>query len=361
MVKSIILTLILVIIAGCDFTEREYAEEEITFINSHDGIKLSGTLTYPVKMKNTAPAVVLVHDSGPSDRDLDIASGTGLFRKLARFFASHGIISLRYDKRGVGKSEGNYVSYDLDNFAEDGIAAVEFLEEQPKVCNDCIGAIGLSQGGLVVPIMQLEHPSINFIVLMATPGTWDKEFFLQSHYALAEISDTSSPEAQKNKFLMDELWTILNSDSLSSSKKETGKNILHEMWSYVNNIERRTLGYTEMNLNKWIDEFTEPTIRKWYKYNHQNSLSLLRCPVLAITGDKDRQTPSGYNLSKIEKAFNISGKSNYKIIELNNVNHIFQNCVTGLPSEYTRIGNDLSVDGFSKIVTWINNLECRKP
>lgn len=348
------------LITACSRQEITYIEDQVSFENRHDNIKLEGTLTYPSKLEQAAPAVVFVHGSGPCDRDLDIASGTGLFRELAHHLASRGIISLRYDKRGIGKSGGIYVSYDLDNFAEDGIAAVKLLESQPMVCNTSIGAIGLSQGGLVAPLIQLEYPSIDFIVLMGSPGSWDKEFFLRSHYALAGISDTASAEAIRNRELMDELWKIMNSDSISEKKKETGKTILNEMWSYLDHLERRVLGYIEVNTDMWINEFTKPTIRKWYKYNHQNSLAMLECPVLAITGSKDRQAPSEYNLSKIRDAFIKSGKSNYKIVELKNVNHLFQNCVTGLPSEYERIGGDFSSEGFNVISNWINSLECTK-
>jgi len=81
-----------------------YTDETLA-IAGGDGVKLGATLSVPKGVKRP-PAVVLVHGSGPSTRDADIA-GHQHFRVLADYLARHGIAVLRYDKRGNGRSSGD--------------------------------------------------------------------------------------------------------------------------------------------------------------------------------------------------------------------------------------------------------------
>ena len=60
-------------------------------------------------------------------------------------------------------------------------------------------------------------------------------------------------------------------------------------------------------------------------------------PVLAINGEKDLQVPPKENLSEIEKALHAGGNRDVKTVELRGLNHLFQPCKTGTPSEYARI------------------------
>src|SRR5437870_1326520 len=101
-------------------TGRTYQTEDVSFPSGE--LRLSGTLRVPQTPERHA-AVVLIHGAGPATRD-----GGGHLRDVANYFATRGIGSLTYDKRGVGSSEGDWTLASLDDLASDAIAGVDLLE-----------------------------------------------------------------------------------------------------------------------------------------------------------------------------------------------------------------------------------------
>jgi dienelactone hydrolase len=112
---------------------------------------LPGTLSMPVG-KGPFPAVVLVHGSGPQDRD-ETVGGTKVFRDLAWGLASRGIAVLRYDKRTRvhGDKVGSAPATVKDEFIDDAVAAVNLLRSTKGVDPQRIVVLGHSQGGSLVP------------------------------------------------------------------------------------------------------------------------------------------------------------------------------------------------------------------
>ena len=104
-----------------------YQEEEVSFENSSAGIKLAGTLTIPPG-KGPFPAMILVAGSGAHDRD-EALMGHRPFLVLSDYLTRKGIVVLRYDKRGVGKSEGDYAEATTADFAADAEAALTYLDD----------------------------------------------------------------------------------------------------------------------------------------------------------------------------------------------------------------------------------------
>ena len=89
------------------------------------------------------------------------------------------------------------------------------------------------------------------------------------------------------------------------------------------------------------------------KYDPAPTLEKVKCPVLAINGEKDLQVPSTINLTAIKKALEKGGNKNVTTIEIPNLNHLFQECETGSPSEYATIEQTFSPVALDKITNWI--------
>src|SRR5262249_10347804 len=83
-----------------------YKEEEISFANKNGSAKFSGTLTIP-EGAGPFPAALLISGSGPQNRD-EFLAGHRPFYVLADYLSRRGIVVLRYDKRGIGKSTGDF-------------------------------------------------------------------------------------------------------------------------------------------------------------------------------------------------------------------------------------------------------------
>ncbi len=92
-----------------------YREEQVTFANPKAQVSLAGTLTVP-RGPGSFPAAILIAGSGPQDRDETVA-GHRPFLVLADHLTRKGIAVLRYDKRGIGKSTGNFDQATTEDFA----------------------------------------------------------------------------------------------------------------------------------------------------------------------------------------------------------------------------------------------------
>jgi pimeloyl-ACP methyl ester carboxylesterase len=125
----------------------------------------SGDLTLRAKLvlpkgEPPFPAVVLVHGSG-KDSAVDTYYMTYLF-------ASHGIATLAYDKRGTGGSSGKY-NQNFHILSDDTVAAVEWLRSQPEIDPQRIHLAGYSQGGWIAPLAASKTPGIRSLLINYGP------------------------------------------------------------------------------------------------------------------------------------------------------------------------------------------------
>ena len=143
-----------------------YKKEEVIFFN--EDVTLAGTLTLPAR-SGRHPAVVLLHGSGPLDRDQEVF-GMKSFWIIADHLTRKGIAVLRYDSRGVGGSGGDTYQYTLHDVSEDAIAAIRYLKTRGDINPTQIGLCGQSQGGAVAPLAASRSKDVAFIICQAGFG-----------------------------------------------------------------------------------------------------------------------------------------------------------------------------------------------
>jgi uncharacterized protein len=158
------------------FAERvQYTSEDIPF-TSADGTKLMGRISLP-ESNTPLPAFMELHGSEQGTRD---NFGN---KVMAHYMISRGFAVLAYDKRGVGDSEGIYQEApspsNLQKIAEDAIAGVEYLASRPEIDAKCIGLIGGSQAGWVIPLAASKSDVISHIVILSGPveSTFQEDVF----------------------------------------------------------------------------------------------------------------------------------------------------------------------------------------
>ncbi|GAB1820074.1 alpha/beta hydrolase family protein [Herbidospora sp. RD11066] len=131
-----------------------------------DGLPLAGTLTLPPG-PGPHPAVLLLHGSGRLDRD----GGTKRLRMalgapMAAALAGRGIATLRYDRRGVGATGGDFRATGFDGHRRDAIAALRALAALPGIRPDAVAVVGHSEGA--IHAMSLgTRPDVAAVVLLA--------------------------------------------------------------------------------------------------------------------------------------------------------------------------------------------------
>lgn len=145
-----------------------YRTEDIAF-RSADGTQLHGTVYLPVAPAEAGTrraATVLVHGSGPQDRD----GYASIIAVMADALAADGRIVLAYDKRGSGQSEGDGDRAGFDVLAEDALAAVRALAARPDVDPARIGLAGSSQAGWVAAEAVRRAPDVADVFLLGAAG-----------------------------------------------------------------------------------------------------------------------------------------------------------------------------------------------
>lgn len=185
----------------------KWKEREITFSNGKQ--KLYGTLTTPaLTFPQPLPAVILVHGSGPNDRDESHTASLGVnygktikpFRDLAHALAKRGYIVLRYDKRSFRPKE--LVDPDkirVDDFTNDANAGLDWLKQQKEVDPKALIAIGHSQGGsLVIDLATLRDDLVK-VVSLAGGATSLKSLLLDQYDWILEQLKKLPPSPQTNQ------------------------------------------------------------------------------------------------------------------------------------------------------------------
>lgn len=136
---------------------------------------LHGTIARPAAAKPSGPAVLIIAGSGPTDRNgngpgPNPALRTDTYRKLAEGLAANGILSLRYDKTGIGESRALATREDdvvFDTFVSDAVTALQALQSRSDVSSIVIA--GHSEGGLIALAAAARMP-VAGLVLLTTPG-----------------------------------------------------------------------------------------------------------------------------------------------------------------------------------------------
>jgi dienelactone hydrolase len=167
--------------------------------------KLPGTLTVPAG-QGPFPGIVLVHGSGPNDRD-ETVGGTKVFKDLAEGLASRGVVVLRYEKR---TRQYSAAMAGLGNFTveqeteEDAIKAAALLRAQPEVNPKRVFVLGHSLGGYVAPrIAEQDGKLAGLVVLAANVRPMEDLIVEQAEYlgVTADNLKTAKAVAAKVKSL----------------------------------------------------------------------------------------------------------------------------------------------------------------
>jgi dienelactone hydrolase len=168
-----------------------FSERAIT-VGSGDWT-LPGTLTMPAG-DGPWPAIVLVHGSGPNDRD-ETVGGNKPFKDLAVGLASRGIAVLRYDKRSRvhgGKLAAKPFTV-KDEVTDDALEAVKMLRAQPGIDPKRVFVLGHSLGGMLIPRIGAADPSIAGLIVLAGPARPLEEAIVAQTRYLVGADGTTTP------------------------------------------------------------------------------------------------------------------------------------------------------------------------
>lgn len=318
-----------------------YASSEVSFSNDAAGVHLAGTLTVP-NGKGPFPAVVLVHGSGPINRDGNVLGHKGLL-VLADHLSRNGIAALRYDKRGVGRSSGNHGNATTLDLAADAEAALRFLRSRPDIDATRIGMVGHSEGGLIAPLVASRDQGLAFVVMLAGPGVRGDRIVLEQRTLMAKAQGAPDEAVAKDRTLIQSLLAAMVAEPSFEGARSKASLVLGE-------AERRgelPLGSAQA----MITYFATPWMHFFLRHEPAPALHALRQPILVLNGELDMQVPSAMDLSAIRTA--LKGNQRAVVMELPKLNHLFQTAKTGAGAEYAVIEETMAPLALDIVSDWI--------
>ncbi|NHJ21750.1 MAG: alpha/beta fold hydrolase [Candidatus Lokiarchaeota archaeon] len=298
-------------------------ESEVSFVNGT--INLAGTLTIPNTSVEKFPAFVFVHGSGPNDRDenpdLSLMSPNdkekliqtlksfnlevsqfklNVFNEMSDYLVKKGFAVLRYDKRGIGKSEGDYSTAGFKDLISDAHAAIKFLRSKPEINPSKIIVLGHSEGGIIGPVLCVEDPTIAALVICA--GTSQK------------LDDIMLQQAKYTREMLKRL-TQEQKEKLGVKDTPDPVEVIEKLIEKVKHGDE----YVEVGGHKVYAKW----FREHFAHDPLETIKQVKCPVLIVQGEKDFQVPFS-NALALRDALEKSGNNNVRLMLFPNIDHLLK-------------------------------------
>ena len=281
---------------------------------------ISGTLTMPKNAEGKIPVVLIIGDSGPTDRDgnnakADISANT--YKLLAQDLGKNGIASVRYDKRLVGESVSSTKESQLriDDYSDDAVGLIEMLNDDQRFSK--IIVFGHGEGALVCMLAMADQPVKAYISAEGESDQGDK-------IMLDEMKS-------KPKYQADEFKTIL--DSLRKGK---------------------TTAIVDPSLYFIARPSVQTFLMSWCRCIPLKGMKKVKVPTLIIQGTTDLKVPTE-NGGKLKKA-----KSDAELLVIKGMNHELKDAPADEEANlatYSKPDLPLNAEMVSGVVAFVNKLK----
>ena len=335
-----------------------YFSEDVEYDNADKSLHYGATFTRP-DGEGKYPAVIIISGSGTQDRDGTMMKGHKPYWVLADYLTKNGIAVLRVDDRGAGKSS---LGPDINSrtsldFSYDVEASLNYLESRPDVEKRHIGLIGHSEGGMIAPMVAARRKDISFIVLWGAPEAGGPSV-LAEQYANSlkqEGVDTAAVNAFEQLHLRILKMFAASPDEQTLDKNATAAFAVWEKAQSQGTLDALNIhgDMTDKLLKTYNGMFKSPWIRFFLSYDPVKDLGKLKCPVLAVNGQKDTQVNAAENLAAIKEILAKSGNRDFEVEAIPGLNHLLQTANTGQAGEYEEISETMSPVAMNIISEWI--------
>jgi dienelactone hydrolase len=291
---------------------------------------LAGELVLP-EGPGPFPAVLLLAGSGPQDRDVTVA-GHRLFLFLSDALAREGIASLRFDKRGVGASQGDFASATITDFALDAGAAFDALAATPGIDPRRIAMLGHSEGGLTAALAA-QGRDVAALVLMAGPAVGIDQILRQQTRRIAQLQGASQAR----------IAALDDALAASFTALRQARNISEARPALTAALAPLPLDVREAYAALLVTPWAHDALR-------HDPLALVAAfdgPVLALFGGTDTQVDAEQNAAALR------GLRGLRIDIREGLNHLFQPDATGNPANYAEIEMTMAPEVPAAIVQFL--------
>lgn len=319
-----------------------YRESEVSFVNPATRNPLSGTLTVPAG-EGPFPAVVLLSDSGPQNRDVDV-TGYHMFGQLANYLTRHGVAVLRFDDRGVGKSGGIYANATTADLATDAQAALAYLQDRPLIAPRHVGLLGHGEGANVALLVAAapDHAPA-FVVSLAGYGQPGYNVLLRQQGEIMRLIGADPGQVKAAKDVYQRTVDVIRQ---TPNDTEARAKIISLLGGTNTGLDANMARARAVQL-------TSPWSRYFFDFNPQTKLAQVQCPVLLLNGTADLQVSGRRNMVPLQHGLRRPHRPvvSYR---LEGVNHLFQSAPAQWPLVNGVQEPVFAPDALRKIYAWVS-------
>ena len=361
--RAFVLLLLLVLTGGMraqTFTEQDFSLDVVN-AERHDSMRIAGTLTMPDGVEGQVPAVILITGSGAQNRDEELM-GHKPFKVIAEYLSARGYAVLRCDDRGVGESTGDMAHATTLDFAQDVEYQLDYLLMKPELFDPRrIFLFGHSEGATVAAIVASRRKEVAGVAMLGGAGADGKTILLQQNEVLFRLWGVADSLIERRLACMRDLFAV--SDTLFLGKDaDTVKTInlafrpMFKKYSAgLTKEQKQQCGLTNTECYGWAVSMATPWMRTFLTLNPAVYIAKMRCPLLAIGGEKDCQVLAEANLSAIKRVCKIN-RVKCSIVQLKDINHLGQVCQTGAVDEYATLGQAPDNRVLESLANWLDSL-----
>jgi hypothetical protein len=245
------------------------------------------------------------------------------------------------DRRGIGTSTGDFAKATTQDFTSDAEAAVRYLMQRPDVDPKRVGLIGHGEGAIIAPMVADKVPQVAFMVLLAAPALPGEQVLLTQRERAERAAHV--PQAQ---IALDQKVATMLYDMVREGKKE------HDLERALSKQEGLKGELADLWANE-VPHLESPWLRFFLNYDPGPALEKVKCPVLALEGEKDMDVSPDQNVPALKAALQRGGNPDVTVEVLPGLNYHFQTSDSGLPMEYPALPEAISPVALETIGAWI--------
>lgn len=323
-----------------------YSEEEIYIKDKSNRYNLiNGTLTMPVQTPKAL--IILISGSGWQDRDESLL-GHKPFLLLADHLTQQGYAVFRYDDfpRAVFAKSTTFDFADGVSLILDSLAHRADLQGVP------MGLLGHSEGSMVSEIVSARDRRVAFVISLGGVAQKTTDVLLYQLRAINEADSILTPEEIDNSVkLSDQMYQAL----LKAKNEKEAAKVLNQKWdqicSRLTPEEQERYEFTPQRKAAAIQQLVSPWFYTFIHFDPKPYIKKMRCPVLAIGGEKDLQVDVTANNALFAKY--LKKDPRHRFASIQGANHLLQPCTTGNPNEYGEIEETMKPEVLNLITDWL--------
>ncbi|WP_394751007.1 alpha/beta hydrolase family protein [Spongiimicrobium salis] len=342
------LSILCLLLIGC----KAMAQSERRILDfEFEGVQLNGILNIP-ESKSPRGIVLLVHGSGRTD-----AIAQELHLDVRQAILKAGYATYMWDKMGCGKSGGTFdYNQSVQNSALEVIAAINTLKNKNIAGSQEIGLWGISRAGWINPIVINQYKDIKFWISVS--GVDDKENF---NYLLEQNLEINGTPKDSIRLLSNELKAgarLSHSGASFETYMNATKNLRNNTFfkRFRNNTTITAPDYYAYQKTFMQETLDEASGLQIYIQDFEALLSNIKCPVLALFGEKDRNVD--WKKTKALYARTLAKNTALSIQSFPDCNHNLFRCKTGGFYEFQDNALPwIRSPGFLEAITdWLNEI-----